>query len=56
VIGPLRLRVAGDFKRELLTSTTIKTNSSGLITPKAGWSIRLSQSTYKDWLRGSDLN
>jgi hypothetical protein len=34
----------------------IKTNSSGLITPKAGWSIRLSQSTYKDWLRGSDLN
>ena len=30
----------------------IKTNSSGLITPKAGWSTRVSRGTYKDWLRG----
>src|SRR5260370_39621097 len=30
----------------------IKTNSSGLITPKAGWSIRLSQSKVVWWTRG----
>src|SRR5258708_19176065 len=29
----------------------IKTNSSGLITPKAGWSIRLSQSKVVWWTR-----
>jgi hypothetical protein len=32
-----------------------KTDSSRLIMQKAGTSIRLS-GTYKDWLRGSDLN
>src|SRR5262249_55442242 len=59
-----RQRIASEWNRrptardshDLQNSPELRTKSSGPITPKAGWSIRLSLSTYKDWLRGSDLN
>ena len=45
------LTTSGSRIPRLAEFARIKTNSSGLITPKAGWSIRLSQSKVVWWTR-----